>query len=42
MKKFFTAIILLCSTLMLHAAQANKKVTITVGNESREYWLYVL
>ena len=26
---------------MLHAAKANKKVTITVGDQSREYWLYV-
>ena len=41
MKKLFIAIILLSSTLMLHAAKENKKVTITVGNESREYWLYV-
>ena len=27
--------------MMLHAAKANKKVTITVGNDTREYWLYV-
>ncbi len=33
--------LLLCSTLMLHAAKTDKEVTITVGNESREYWLYV-
>ena len=41
MKKIFTAILLLCSTLMLHAAKFNQKITITVGGESREYWLYV-
>ena len=41
MKRILFAIILLGSTLMLHAAKANKKVTITVGNESRQYWLYV-
>jgi len=41
MKRFITAILLLCSTLMLHAAKTDKEVTITVGNESREYWLYV-
>lgn len=41
MKRFITAMLLLCSTLMLHAAKTDKKVTITVGNESREYWLYV-
>ncbi|MBQ3768566.1 MAG: prolyl oligopeptidase family serine peptidase [Prevotella sp.] len=41
MKKLFIAIVMLGSTLMLYAAKADKKVTITVGNESREYWLYV-
>lgn len=41
MKRFITAMLLLCSTLMLHAAKTDKEVTITVGNESREYWLYV-
>ena len=41
MRKILTAIILLGSTLMLHAAKANNKVTITVAGDSREYWLYV-
>ena len=41
MKRLLFAAILLFSTLMLHAAKANKKVTITVGNDTREYWLYV-
>lgn len=41
MKRFITAILLLYSNLMLHAAKTDKEVTITVGNESREYWLYV-
>lgn len=41
MRKILTTIILLGSTLMLYAAKADKKVTITIGNESREYWLYV-
>lgn len=41
MRKILTTIILLGSTLMLCAAKADKKVTITIGNESREYWLYV-
>lgn len=41
MRKILTVIILLCSTLILHAAKADKKVTITIGEESREYWLYV-
>ena len=31
----------MCCTLMLHAAKANKSVTIKVGNQTREYWLYV-
>ena len=41
MRKILTVMILLCSTLMMHAAKADKKVTITIGDESREYWLYV-
>ena len=41
MKKILSAFLLLCCTLMLHAAKANKKVTITVGihatlNDNRE------
>ena len=41
MKKLLTAIILLGCTLMLHAAKASQKVSITIDGESREYWLYV-
>lgn len=32
---------LLGSTLIMYAAKADKKVTITVAGESRAYWLYV-
>ena len=41
MNKLFIAILLLCSTMMLHAAKVDKKVTLTINNENREYWLYV-
>ena len=41
MKRILLVTLLLCSTLMSHAAKADKKVTITVGNDQREYWLYV-
>ena len=41
MKKILSAIVLLLSALMLHAAKADQKVTVTVGSKSREYWLYV-
>lgn len=34
-------VLALSSALMLQAAKVNKKVTIKVGNETREYWLYV-
>lgn len=41
MKKFFALALALCSSLLLQAAKVDKKVTITVGDKTREYWLYV-
>lgn len=41
MKRILFVFFFLSITLMLHAAKADKKVTITIGDESREYWLYV-
>lgn len=41
MKKVLLAILLLGSTMGLHAAKVNKKVSIVINSQSREYWLYV-
>lgn len=41
MKRILLSLLVVCCCMMLHAAKANKKVTITVGNDTREYWLYV-
>ena len=41
MKRILLSMLVVCSCMMLHAAKANKKVTITVGSDTREYWLYV-
>ena len=41
MKKVLLAILLLGSTMGLHAAKVDKKVSIVINSQSREYWLYV-
>lgn len=41
MNRLLSTILVLCATLMSHAAKFDEIVTITVGDETREYWLYV-
>ncbi len=41
MKRVFFTTLAVCGALLLHAAKIDQKVTITIGDETREYILYV-
>ena len=41
MKRIISTMLVLCTVLMSHAAKFDEEVSITVGGETRVYWLYV-